>query len=155
MYLDSGGSEVFLEHMPRGGNSRKSSWGQNVKDHQCSANGLRIYSAGNRDPAEVFNRAVKWVDLFFRNYFSGIIVVDELGVERNRCQDLQQQSPNWAPCHHFRHAEVEVPAGYLMQTTSTKLNTGTSHLQPGKLQSNYCKTFLLHKRVYFRIPEFL
>lgn len=25
----------------------KSSWGQNVKDHQCSAKGLGIYPAGN------------------------------------------------------------------------------------------------------------
>lgn len=144
-----------LEHMPCGGNGRKSSWGQNVKDHQCSANRLGIYSAGNRDPAEVFNRAVKWVDLFFRNYFSGITVADELGVERKWCQDLQQQSPNWAPWHHFRHAEVEVPAGYLVQTTFTKLNIGESHLQPDKFQSNSCKTFLLHKRIYFTISEFL
>lgn len=85
VYLESGRSEVWLEHMAGRGNGRrrcwKSSWGQNVKNvkvHRRSAKGLGIYPAGSGDPAEVFCRAVKQVDLFLRNDFSGIRVADEL-----------------------------------------------------------------------------
>lgn len=152
-----GRSEVWLEHMTRGGNGRrcywKSSWGQNVKDHQRSAKGLGVYPAGNGDPTEVFSRAVKWVDLFFRNYFSGIRVADELERWETGGKTYSNSLLTGLPATTLDTLLVEVPAGYPVQTALTKLNIGKSHLQPDKLQGNYCKTYLASQEDLLRDPR--